>query len=45
MSAFIFTFPTTKLNVQHWPEDHEDISEDEYEALDCTSSTANQASF
>ena len=35
MSAFIFTCPTTKLNVQHWPENDEDISENEYEGITC----------
>ena len=33
MSAFIFTCPTTKLNVQHWPENDKDISENEYEGI------------
>ena len=35
MSAFIFTCPTTKLNVQHWPENDKDISENEYEGISC----------
>ena len=35
MSGFIFTCPTTKLNVQHWPENDEDISENEYEGITC----------
>ena len=35
MSAFIFTCPTTKLNVQHWPENDKDISENEYEGITC----------
>ena len=35
MSAFIFTCPTTKLNVQHWSENDEDISESEYEGISC----------
>jgi len=35
MSAFIFTCPTTKLNVQHWSENDEDISENEYEGISC----------
>ena len=35
MSAFIFTCPTTKLNVQHWLDDNENISENEYEGISC----------
>ena len=35
MSAFIFTCPTTKFNVQHWRENDEDISENEYEGITC----------
>ena len=35
MSGFIFTCPTTKLNVQHWPENDKDISENEYEGITC----------
>ena len=35
MSAFIFTCPTTKFNVQHWRENDEDISESEYEGISC----------
>jgi hypothetical protein len=33
MSAFIFTCPTAKLYVQHWPENDKDISENEYEGI------------
>jgi hypothetical protein len=39
MAPFIFTCPTTDLKVQHWLEDDEDASEDEYEAITCPACT------
>jgi len=35
MGTFLFTCPTTKLNVRHWLDDDEDVSEDEYEWIIC----------
>jgi hypothetical protein len=35
MGAFLFTCPTTKLNVQHWMNGDEDVPEDEYEWIIC----------
>jgi hypothetical protein len=45
MAALLFTCPITRMKVQHWLDDDEDASEDDYEgapaklALACTSST------
>jgi len=45
MAAFLFTCPITRMKVQHWLDDDEDASEDDYEgspaklAQACTSST------
>jgi hypothetical protein len=36
MGNFLFTCPSTKLNVQHWrDEDNEDAPDNEYEAVMC----------
>jgi hypothetical protein len=36
MSNFLFTCPSTNLNVQHWrDDDDEDVSDNEYEAVTC----------
>jgi hypothetical protein len=36
MGNFVFTCPSTNLNVQHWrDEDDEDVSDNEYEAVTC----------
>ena len=35
MAATIFTCPATNINVQHWLDDGEDISENEYEGVVC----------
>jgi hypothetical protein len=36
MSNFLFTCPSTNLNVQHWrDEDDEDAPDNEYEAVTC----------
>ena len=31
----VFTCPTTKLKVQHWLDDDEDATDNEYEAITC----------
>ena len=31
----IFTCPITNERVQHWPEDRDDVPEDEHEGVDC----------
>ena len=33
--AILFICPETKLNVQHWIGNEEDVQEDEYESVDC----------
>jgi hypothetical protein len=36
MANFLFTCPSTNLNVQHWRDDgDEDVSDNEYEAITC----------
>jgi hypothetical protein len=35
MDAFVFACPITKLKVQHWLEEDEDVSENEYEGITC----------
>ena len=36
MANFLFTCPSTNLNVQHWrDDDDEDVSDNEYEAITC----------
>jgi hypothetical protein len=36
MGNFLFTCPSTNLNVQHWrDDDDEDVSDNEYEAVTC----------
>lgn len=35
MGAFIFTCPSTGLHVQHWLDDIEDVSDDEFEGVIC----------
>jgi hypothetical protein len=39
MSAFIFTCPTTKLNVQHWLDEDEEIPDSQYEGIVCPACT------
>ncbi len=35
MAAIVFICPTTDLGVQHWLDEDEDISENEYEVITC----------
>ena len=35
MAALLFTFPITRIKVQHWLDDDEDVSEDDYEGVTC----------
>jgi hypothetical protein len=35
MGAILFTCPTTQFKVQHWLDDDEDASEDDYEGITC----------
>jgi hypothetical protein len=35
MGAFLFTCPTTNLKVQHWLDDNDEATEDDYEAVVC----------
>jgi hypothetical protein len=36
MGNFVFTCPSTNLNVQHWrDDDDEDVPDNEYEAVTC----------
>jgi len=35
MAALIFKCPATSMNVQHWLDDDEDASDDEYEGVSC----------
>ena len=35
MAAFLFTCPVTQMKVQHWLDDDEDASEDDYEGITC----------
>ena len=35
MAAFLFTCPVTQMKVQHWLDDYEDASEDDYEGTTC----------
>jgi hypothetical protein len=35
MGNFVFTFPSTNLNVQHWRDDDEDAPDNEYEVVTC----------
>jgi hypothetical protein len=35
MAALLFTCPITQMKVQHWLDDDEDASEDDYEGVIC----------
>jgi hypothetical protein len=35
MAALLFTCPVTRMKVQHWLNDDEDASEDDYEGVTC----------
>jgi hypothetical protein len=35
MAALLFTCPITQMKVQHWLDDDEDASEDDYEGITC----------
>jgi hypothetical protein len=35
MGAILFTCPTTQFKVQHWLEDDEDTSQDDYVGIPC----------
>ena len=35
MAALLFTFPITRLKVQHWLDEDEDASEDDYKGISC----------
>ena len=35
MAALLFTCPITRMKVQHWLDDDEDVSEDDYEGVTC----------
>jgi len=35
MAALLFTCPITRMRVQHWLDDDEDASEDDYERVTC----------
>jgi hypothetical protein len=35
MAPLLFTCPTTKLNVQYWLDDEEEVPNSEYEAIKC----------
>ena len=35
MAALLFTCPNTRMEVQHWLDDDEDASEDDYEGIAC----------
>ena len=35
MAAILFTCPTTQFKIQHWLDDNERASEDEYEGITC----------
>ena len=39
MTHFIFRCPTTDINVQHWLDEEQDISENEYEGIICLACT------
>ena len=39
MSPFIFTCPNTDLKVQHWLDDDDDASDNEYEGIICLACT------
>jgi hypothetical protein len=39
MAAFIFTCPDTSMMVQHWLDDDDNASENEYEAITCPACT------
>jgi hypothetical protein len=39
MGASVFTCPNTKLNVQHWVDDDEDVPETEYAGIVCAACT------
>ena len=40
MAALLFTCPITRMKVQHWLDDDEDVSEDDYEGVTCQACTA-----
>ena len=35
MAALLFTCPITRMKVQHWLDDDEDVPEDDYEGITC----------
>jgi hypothetical protein len=35
MPTLLFTCPRTQMKVQHWLDDDEDVSDNEYEAVTC----------
>lgn len=35
MGALIFTCPNTKINVQHWSDEDDDVSENEFQGIVC----------
>ena len=35
MAALLFTCPITQMKVQHWLDDDEDSSDDDYEGITC----------
>ena len=39
MAAFIFTCPDTLMKVQHWLDEDDDVSENEYEGIICPACT------
>jgi hypothetical protein len=39
MGACVFTCPTTKLNVQHWLDDDDDASDNEFQGIICPACT------
>ena len=40
MAAFLFTCPNTQMKVQHWLDDDEIASEDDYEGITCQACAA-----
>jgi hypothetical protein len=39
MAVFIFTCPDTSMKVQHWLDDDDDASDNEYEGITCPACT------
>ena len=35
MAAFLFTCPVTQMKVQHWRDDDDGASDDDYEGITC----------